>query len=52
MPTPLRNVRVPDDLWAAALARASSEGRTLSDVVRRLLEQYVGEPEPNRAPVD
>ena len=39
--TPLRNVRVPDDLWHAAMSKAADEGETLSNVLRRALEEYV-----------
>lgn len=39
--TPIRGVRVPDDLWQAAQAKAAAEGRTVSEVVREMLEQYV-----------
>jgi predicted HicB family RNase H-like nuclease len=39
--TPLRNVRVPDDLWQAAMAKALDRGETLSDVIRKALERYV-----------
>lgn len=39
--TPLRNVRVDDALWGAAMARAVGEGRTLSEVVRGMLRDYV-----------
>jgi predicted HicB family RNase H-like nuclease len=39
--TPSRNVRVPDDLWRAALAKAALQGTTVSDVVRLALERYV-----------
>lgn len=38
--TPQRSVRVPDEVWQAAKARADAEGRTLSDVVRTSLENY------------
>lgn len=43
MPTPLRNIRVADDLWAAALKKADKEGREggISEVIREALEQYV-----------
>lgn len=34
-------IRVPDDLWAAALEKAQAEGRTLTDVVVKALERYV-----------
>lgn len=34
-------IRIPDDLWAAALEKAQAEGRTLTDVVVRALERYI-----------
>lgn len=39
--TKLRNVRVPDELWAAAMAEARMEGRTLTDVIVGDLHRYV-----------
>lgn len=39
--TPLRSFRIPEPLYAAALKKAESEERTLSDVVRELLRDYV-----------
>lgn len=39
--TPSRNVRVPTDLWEAALARAAERGEVLSEVIREFLERYV-----------
>jgi hypothetical protein len=39
--TPLRAVRVPDDLWDAALAAARDRGESVSEVVRRALAAYV-----------
>ncbi len=36
-----RAIRIPDDLWAAALAKAQERDETVSDVVRRALERYV-----------
>lgn len=39
--TPLRAVRVPDDLWAAAHAKAAEKGETVSAVLLRALERYV-----------
>ena len=41
MPDMPRAVRIPDDLWKAALDRAHANGETLSEVVRRALERYV-----------
>lgn len=39
--TPLRNVRVADDLWQAAMSKALDRGESLSEVIRRALEKYV-----------
>jgi hypothetical protein len=39
-PAKNRVVRVPDELWDAAQAKAKSEGKQLSTVIRRLLSQY------------
>jgi len=39
--TPSRNVRVPDDVWHAALAKALERDEFVSDVIRRALEEYV-----------
>jgi plasmid stability protein len=36
-----RNFAVEDELWDAAKARAASEGRPLSEVIRELLREYV-----------
>jgi hypothetical protein len=40
---PMRNLRVVDKLWDAAMAKAKAEGRTLSDVIREALQNYVEE---------
>ncbi|GAA2230798.1 hypothetical protein GCM10009851_14460 [Herbiconiux moechotypicola] len=39
--TPKRGFRIPTDLYEAAQAKAASEGRTISDVVREALHLYV-----------
>jgi predicted transcriptional regulator len=39
--TPLRALRVPDDLWHRAQAVAKERGETLSDVMRDALWDYV-----------
>ena len=39
--TTLRNVRIPDELWEAAKAKAEAEGRTVSEVLRTYLERWV-----------
>lgn len=36
-----KSLRIPDDLWTAALEKAQAEGRTLTDVVVRALERYL-----------
>lgn len=38
--TPLRNIRVNEELWRAAMTKAEERGETLSDVIRRALERY------------
>ncbi len=44
--TPIRNVRVPDELWGRALARAEEEGTSVSAMIVRALEKWVrDEPE-------
>lgn len=39
--TPMRTVRIADELWNAALAVATRQGETVSDVVREALATYV-----------
>lgn len=39
--TPRRTIRVPDELWDAAQAKAQERGENLSDVIRKALERYV-----------
>ena len=34
-------MRVPDDLWDAAMGVAEARGESLSDVIRKALEAYV-----------
>jgi predicted HicB family RNase H-like nuclease len=41
MPTPLRNLRVPDDLWRAAQEKAEREGTTVTAVLVAALTRYV-----------
>lgn len=36
-----RAVRVPDELWHAARAKAAERGETVSDVMRDALTRYV-----------
>jgi hypothetical protein len=46
--TPLRNVRVPDDVWQAALAATAYNGTTVTAVVVAALERYVKRHPPTR----
>lgn len=39
--TPNRPVRVPEDLWQAAKAKAKAKGETVSDAIVRALKRYV-----------
>lgn len=36
-----RAVRIPDDLWIAALAKAQQREETVSDIIRLALERYI-----------
>lgn len=38
-----RSLRVPDDIWQAALSKAKREGTTLSAVVVAFLKDYARE---------
>lgn len=38
--TPIRTVRIEEELWQRAAARAEQLGETVSDVIRRALEEY------------
>lgn len=42
--TPRRTVRVDDELWQAAAARAAERGEDLSAVIRRALAEYAAGP--------
>ena len=37
-----RSVKVEDELWTAALAKADERGEVLSEVIREALRRYVG----------
>ncbi len=47
--TPVRNLRVPDDLWHAAHAKAQAEGRTLTSVLVAYLKRYISTPPRHKA---
>lgn len=38
--TPMRSVRIPDDIWEAAKAKAAERGDSMTDVIRQALERY------------
>lgn len=40
--TPLRAIRVQSDLWDAAKKKASENGETITEVVRKALAEYIG----------
>lgn len=42
MATTPRAIRVPDDLWAAALATAEQQGTTVTAVVLDALRAFIG----------
>jgi antitoxin component of RelBE/YafQ-DinJ toxin-antitoxin module len=46
--TPNRVVRVEDELWDAAKAKAAERGETVSDAIRRALKRYVASKTPRR----
>lgn len=39
--TARRSIRLEDDLWTAACAKAAAEGTDVSTVIRRALTRYV-----------
>lgn len=50
--TKLRNIRVPDELWNAAMTEAQAEGRTLTDVIVSDLHRYVNRRRRERGALD
>lgn len=50
--TPKHNVRVPKELWDAAMAEAKIEGRTVTDVINSDLHRYVTRRRRERGAVD
>lgn len=41
--TPLRSMRIDDDLWNAVHVKTRSEGRSITSVIVRALTTYVAE---------
>jgi hypothetical protein len=50
--TPVRGLRVDDDLWHAAQDKAKAEGRTMTDVLVAYLKRYVATPARKKADAD
>lgn len=50
--TPKHNVRVPKELWDAAMAEAKIEGRTITDVINTDLHRYVTRRRRERGAID
>lgn len=41
LPMVMRSVRVPENVWNEAKAKADERGESVSDVVREALERYL-----------
>jgi hypothetical protein len=50
--TPVRGLRVDDELWHAAQEKAKAEGRTMTDVLVAYLKRYVATPPRKKADAD
>lgn len=48
MATPLHSMRIQDDIWAAAVAKAAKEGTSVTRLVEAFLATYVGLPDHRR----
>lgn len=44
--TPVRNARIPDEVWLPAIARAELEGRSASDAMTEAMRAYIAQPVP------
>jgi len=44
MATPVRHIRISDELWAAVAAAAAADGMTTAAVVNALLRDYIRHP--------
>ncbi|HEY0938415.1 MAG TPA: hypothetical protein VGD91_32290 [Trebonia sp.] len=47
--TPVRGIRVDEDLWRAAQEKAEAEGRTMTAVLVAYLKRYVATPTRRKA---
>lgn len=50
--TPVRKIRVDNELWDAVAAKAKAEGRTITDVINTDLHRYVTRRQRERGAVD
>ncbi|MBB5748566.1 putative DNA-binding protein [Micrococcus sp. TA1] len=41
MPTPLRNIRIPDELWQQLIAKAKEQDTDASTIIRQLITQWL-----------
>lgn len=41
--TPRHAIRIPDALWSAAITKAGTQDRKLSDLIRGWLQDYVND---------
>ena len=41
--TPRRTIRLADELWSTAQSKATAQGTNLSEVIRRLLTEWLAE---------
>ena len=39
--TPTRSIRIPDEIWESAVAKAHAEGTTVTEVVIKALERFL-----------
>ena len=46
--TKVRNLRLPDEVWLPALAKAQAEGRSLTSVIAAYLRRYNSTPPRKR----
>lgn len=43
--TPIRSIRVPDEIWDPAKVKVKAEGTNLSELIREFLAEYIDEDE-------
>jgi hypothetical protein len=46
--TPIRTLRIEDELWQAVQDRAAAEGLSVSEVIRLLLKGWLDSEQPKR----